>query len=207
MQNGFSMLEHFPYTGLFILLLLGGLGFPFPEDATLILCGFLISNDVIAIIPALCVVYLGVLFADISLYSIGRKYGRRIVSHPRFHRIISPQRLSSIEKMFAKRGMLVILLGRHLVGLRAQLFLSAGVMRMPFLKFLIADAISSTVTIAIMVSVGIGGGHSIFVMRKGVARVEHIAALVVTAAVVIYLLVRYFRTGRTDPDEKALLTK
>lgn len=196
MQNGFSILEHFPYTGLFLLLVLGGVGFPFPEDATLILCGFLISNDVIDIIPALSVVYLGVLAADMSLYSIGRKYGRRIVSHPRFHRIISPKRLSSLERTFARRGTLVILLGRHLVGLRAQLFLAAGVMRMPFLKFLIADAISSTVTIAIMVSVGIGGGHSIFVMRKGVARVEHIAVLVVSIAVIIYLLVMYFRSDR-----------
>jgi membrane protein DedA with SNARE-associated domain len=38
--------EHFPYLGIFTLLILGGIGFPFPEDATLILGGFLIVQDV-----------------------------------------------------------------------------------------------------------------------------------------------------------------
>ncbi|HXX58494.1 MAG TPA: hypothetical protein VEI96_10875 [Thermodesulfovibrionales bacterium] len=35
-----SVIGQFPYLGLFVLLLLGGIGFPFPEDATLILAVF-----------------------------------------------------------------------------------------------------------------------------------------------------------------------
>ena len=70
--------EHFPLLALFALLILGGIGLPFPEDTTLILAG------------------------------------------------------------------------RHLVGLRAELFLVAGVMRMPVLKFVLADAVSLSLSIAIM---------------------------------------------------------
>jgi membrane protein DedA with SNARE-associated domain len=48
-----GFVEHFKYIGIFLLLILGGIGLPFPEDATLILCGFLIAHDIIRLIPAL----------------------------------------------------------------------------------------------------------------------------------------------------------
>jgi hypothetical protein len=39
-MSGISgVVEHFPYFGIFIILILGELGFSFPEDTTLILCG------------------------------------------------------------------------------------------------------------------------------------------------------------------------
>ena len=54
-----SITGHFPYLGLFILLILGGIGFPFPEGVTLILCGLLISTKVIQPVYALVIVYSG----------------------------------------------------------------------------------------------------------------------------------------------------
>jgi len=200
MIEGFNLVEHFPYTGLFLLLVLGCLGFPFPEDATLILCGFLISHDVIKLVPALSVVYSGVLMTDVALYSFGRKYGRRIVTHPRFHRIISPERLSWLEERFNKRGILFILIGRHLVGLRSQIFLAAGVMRMALAKFLIADALSSMVTIAVMVGLGYGGGNSLQIIRKDISRIEHIVIFVLFISLTVYLLRQYYKSRRTSPD-------
>jgi len=112
------LIEHFPYAGLFILLILGGIGLPFPEDATLILCGFLLSQAIIKPIPGLFAVYSGLLIADLLLYHFGRKFGRRIVTHKRFHRILSPERFSKIEGQFKRRGSLFILFGRHLVGFK-----------------------------------------------------------------------------------------
>lgn len=50
--------------------------------------------------------------------------------------------------------------GRHLIGLRAQLFLVVDVMRMSALKFIMADAVSSIFTIALMVGAGYMGGNS-----------------------------------------------
>jgi membrane protein DedA with SNARE-associated domain len=35
-----AFIEHFPYIGIFLLLVLGDIGLPFPEDGTLILSGF-----------------------------------------------------------------------------------------------------------------------------------------------------------------------
>jgi membrane protein DedA with SNARE-associated domain len=43
MLESTTFINHFPYLGIFLLLILGGMGLPFPEDTTLILSGFLIA--------------------------------------------------------------------------------------------------------------------------------------------------------------------
>jgi len=191
-----AIMEQGPYLGLLLLLILGGVGFPFPEDATLILCGFLISTHVVKPGYALLVVYAGLLAADFSLYLIGKKYGRMIVCHRRFQKIISPERLLILEDKFNKRGILFILFGRQLIGLRAQIFLAAGVMRMSAVKFLITDAISSQFTIALMVGAGYIGGHNLPAIKKHITRIEHIGILLIIILFSGYLLLRYFRYRR-----------
>ena len=186
-------IEHFPYLGLFLLLLLGGVGLPFPEDATLILCGFLISTEIIKPIPALIIVYTGLLMADLTLHFIGKKYGRQVVTHRRFHKLISPERLSFLEDKFKRRGILIILLGRHVAGLRAQLFLVSGIMEMPTLKFLIADAVSSLFTMALMIGAGYWGGDALKFVKKGLVRIEHIAILLVVIFILLYSIYRYLK--------------
>lgn len=49
-----------------------------------------------------------------------------------------------------KKGIFFILLGRHFIGLRTQIFIVSGIMRMHPLKFLLTDAVAVTFTIAVM---------------------------------------------------------
>jgi membrane protein DedA with SNARE-associated domain len=194
-----GLVEHFPYIGLFLLLVLGGVGLPFPEDTTLILCGFLISTEVVSTIYALFVVYSGILITDFGLYSVGKKYGRKIVTHRRFRKIISAERLLMLQDKFGRKGILFIMVGRHLVGLRAQIFLTAGVMRMPAVKFLMADAVSSLFTIAIMVGAGYAGGHSLQIIKRDITRIEHIGIFLAVIVLAGYLIFRYVRSRRNEP--------
>lgn len=186
-----QFIEHFPYMGIFVLLVLGGIGFPFPEGVTLILCGFLISTEVIKPIPALFIAYSGVLIGDFLAYYLGRKYGRMIVTHKKFHKIILPERLLSLEDRFKKKGTILIIIGGHLV---SGIFLVAGIMRMSLSKFLMADAIASILTIIIWVGIGYAGGYSLQVIKKDITRVEHIAILLIIILIVIWLLFRYFKS-------------
>ncbi|MDH4232147.1 MAG: DedA family protein [Nitrospirota bacterium] len=196
-MNGFPVfIEHFHYLGLFILLILGGIGFPFPEDATLILCGFLISMKAVRPFPAIIAVYAGLLTADLILYFFGKKYGKKVVAHKKFRKIISPEKLQIIENRFNKFGVLLILIGRHVVGLRAQLFIVSGVMKMPTLKFLLTDAFSALLTISIMVGAGYIGGNSLNVIKKDITRIEHIVIVLIIFTAAGYLIFRSFKERR-----------
>ena len=193
MPEATAFINHFPYGGIFLLLILGGIGLPFPEDATLVLSGFLASHNVIKPMQGFLVVYSGLLMTDFSLYLVGKKYGRGIVEHKRFHKIISPDRLSKLEEKFRKWGGLVVFLGRHILGLRAQIFLVAGVMRMSATKFLVADAISALFTIALWGGIGYLGGNSLQVLKKDVTRVEHIAVVVLVILLASGIFFWYFK--------------
>jgi membrane protein DedA with SNARE-associated domain len=192
-----TYIEHFHYLGLFLLLILGGVGLPFPEDTTLILCGFLVASRAIKPIPALVVVYVGLLTADLMLHFIGRKYGRELVTHTRFQKLISSERLAELEEKFNQRGVLFILFGRHLVGLRAQIFLVSGVLKMPTFKFLLADGFSSIFSIALMTGIGYLGGNSLAILRRDITRIEHAAVLVIILLIVAYGFFRYRKPKST----------
>ena len=190
------LVDQFPYLGLFVLIILGGIGMPFPEDTTLILGGFLISEEVVRPLSAILVIYSGLLIADFFIFLVGNKYGRAVINHPMFRKLISSNSISAIERRFAKRGVAMIIIGRHLIGLRAQIFLVAGVMKMPPLKFLAADAISAPLTMALMMGAGYAGGYSLEIVKRHVTKVEHIAVVLLTIALIVYVFYRYFKGRR-----------
>jgi len=196
MSTIFTFFSQYPALGLLLLLIFGAVGFPFPEDATLILCGFLISQKLVYPIRGLLLVYVGILITDAALYYAGWKYGRMIVTHRRFHRFLSPEKLAELEGRFTRKGVWIILVGRHLIGLKSQLLLVAGVMRMPFLKFLFYDGVSALVTMSLMVGIGYGGGSSLQVLRENIVRIEYLALLGVCIVVTCYLLYKYFKSRR-----------
>jgi membrane protein DedA with SNARE-associated domain len=191
-----TLVQHFPYLGLFLLLLLGEIGFPFPEDAILLLSGFLVAQGVMNPIPTFLVVYLGILATDFLLFSVGRKYGRGVIEHKRFHKILSPEKILKLEEKFDRWGSLVILLGRHVLGLRTQIFLVAGVMRMSAIKFLIADGVSALVTIGLWGVVGYLGGNSLQVLKKDITRIEHIVIVAMAVLLAGGSLFWYFKNRK-----------
>jgi membrane protein DedA with SNARE-associated domain len=195
-----TIIHQFPYVGLFVLLVLGVIGFPFPEDAILILCGFLIASGVVKPAPALIVVASGMLMTDYFLYYVGRKYGRKVVAHRRFRKIISARREVRLEKIFRRWGVLAILLGRHLVGLRSQIFLVAGILRMPRARFVLADAASSIVTMTIMVGAGYWGGSTLDLIKKDMKEAQY-ALLILIAIIAVALLIWRIAVGKLRNDE------
>lgn len=192
----FALITRFHYLGIFLLLILGGLGFPFPEDATLILTGIFLSAGDVKLLPALIAVYIGVVVSDIGLYYAGRVYGRRIVRHRFFSRIIKPERLDRAEESFRKYDVFAILFGRHIPGVRAQILIVSGILRVPFIKYLLADCFSMSFTIALWVWAGYKGAQYLPRIRhtvKDSAVGIFVAAFALMAA---YGLYRYIRARR-----------
>lgn len=194
------LIHHFPYLGFFILLILGTLGLPFPEDAILILAGFLVANQTIQAIPAFLAIYSGLLITDLLLFSLGKRYGRRLLENRRFHRIVSSERLQKLEEKLKKWGVLIIFFGRHLLILRGQVFLAAGAMRMSLRTFLLADALSALITITLWGGLGYAGANTLQTIRKDVARVEHMIAPSIVILMTGALFLKHFKNrkkGRT----------
>jgi membrane protein DedA with SNARE-associated domain len=198
-----TLITHFPYLGLFVVLILGGLGFPFPEGVTLIICGFLIGAKVVEPLLIFFVVYSGVLTGDFFSYYIGKKYGRRaVVDSKRLKKILSPEKLSSFENRFNKFEIPFMLVAGRLI---SGVFLVAGIIGISRQRFLIVDSVSAFLAIIIWLAIGYAGGKSFDVIRTGIIRIEHMAALLLIMLVVVLLLYVYFRSrGRGEMETEAL---
>jgi membrane protein DedA with SNARE-associated domain len=112
---------------------------------------------------------------------------------------LSPEKLTDLESKFNKIGIPFILIVGRLV---SGTFLVAGIMGMSFIKFLVVDVISALIAIIIWFGIGYLGGYSLEVMKSGITRIGHIAALLFTVLTVVSLLfihIRSKRQGRMKP--------
>ena len=88
----------------------------------------------------LCIV--GVVLCDTILYLIGRKGGRWLLRRQWVQkRVLTPERFLKIEQNFEKYGIRILLIARLMPGIRTPVFISAGIVRLPFSRFLLADSI------------------------------------------------------------------
>ncbi len=201
-MDPYSLISQFSYVGLFILLILGGLGIPFfPEDLILISCGMLISFEIIEPFPATVIAYLGLVISDSMLYYAGRKFGRKIITNSRFERIISPSKFLLLERKFKKHSTLIMLAGRLLVGFRAQVFLLAGMTKVSFIKFFLIDAVGSAIVLIIMVSAGYLGGIFLESVKKGILYMEYAIGFIIILGVIlllIYLSQKYLKRNNKN---------
>jgi len=190
---GFS-LEHATTLGLFFALVFAGLGVPLPEDLVLITGGVFAHQGFARLDRLIAILYVGVLAADVILYSFGRRFGDHILQHPRVTRLLTPARRERIERYFARYGSRTIFLVRHLAVLRAPTYLMAGAMKMPGWQFLLWDGLAALISVPFMIGLGyIFAGH-IEALQQDLRRVERWFGAIVIFIIIGYLLVRYRET-------------
>ena len=145
------LVAYFPYWGIFILLILGGIGLPFPEDLILILAGQLVHSEELNLIWILTICFAGVLPTDFLLYYAGKKYGRAIWRQRFIRRILTPQRRVQVMDQFKKRGDIVVFIARFIGGFRSPVFITAGILKMSAWRFFLLDFLASLVSIPLFV--------------------------------------------------------
>lgn len=129
---------------VFGLLMLAGFNLPISEDILIIFSGVLASTVVPENTWKLFLgVFAGAYLSDWVVYWIGRLWGVKLWEIRWFSRIFRPKRLEQIERYYARYGVLTLFVGRFIpFGVRNCLFVTAGIGKMSFVKFLIADGLA-----------------------------------------------------------------
>ena len=180
------------YVGILLVLLAGSLGVPVPEEIPIVTAGVLSHQGVMRWWLALPTCMVGVMSGDIVLYWVGRRYGERVLEHRLVRRFLDAARLAQIEAAYRRRGALIVFLARNVMGLRAAAFIAAGVVRLAFWKFLLADGIAIWYGVPLnFASAYLFSAHLHAVMAE-VHRVERwlLFAGLTAAAAIIYVVLR-----------------
>jgi membrane protein DedA with SNARE-associated domain len=183
-----GFVEHFTYLGIFSVLFLGSLGVPIPEEMPIIAAAVLSHEGIVRWWLALPVCLLGVLSGDVVLYWIGRHWGERVLSWRAVRLVLTPGREQWLKAAYRRHALKTVVTARHVMGVRAAAFLTAGIARVPFWKFVVADAGAAGLGVPFGFGLAYFFTDQIEAIVVDVHRVERwlgLAALLVLAAVLV----------------------
>jgi membrane protein DedA with SNARE-associated domain len=194
-----ELLQRFTYLGILAALLLGSVGVPIPEEMPIVAAGILSHEGLARWWLALPVCVLGVLAGDVVLYWAGRRWGERLLRWRVVRYVLTRARADWLKAAYREHAMKTVAMARHVTGLRAAAFLTAGIARVPFWKFILADAAAAAVTVPLAFGLAYFFTHQINAILADVHRVERWLALAGLVAVAGALVVYSVRGNRRVP--------
>lgn len=205
MVSGF--LEQFTYLGIFLALLIAGLGAPIPEELPVLTAGVLAHEGIVRWWLALPVCFAGVLSGDVVLYWVGHHWGERVLDWRIVRRVLSREREEWLKAGYRRHGVKIVFTARHIMGVRAAAFLTAGIARVRFWKFLAVDAGAALVGVPFGFGLGFLFTDQLERVLSDVHRVERWLALAALVGLVAWLAVLAWRRGRAEarPDAGDML--
>ncbi|MFC9103543.1 DedA family protein [Streptomyces rochei] len=150
------------YAVVGLVIGLESLGIPLPGEIILVSAALLSSQHggIDPLVLGACA-SAGAVIGDSIGYAIGRKGGRPLLARlgRKFPRHFSEGHIATAERSFQKWGMWAVFFGRFVALLRIFAGPLAGVLRMPYWKFLIANVLGGIVwaggTTAVIYYVGV----------------------------------------------------
>jgi membrane protein DedA with SNARE-associated domain len=123
------------------------LGIPLPGEIVLMTAALMSAQGHVSPwVVAACAIF-GAVAGDSIGYSIGRKGGKPLLERlgRRFPKHFSPGHVATAERSFQRWGMWAVFFGRFVALLRIFAGPLAGVLKMPYPRFLIANALGGIV--------------------------------------------------------------
>ena len=159
------------------------IGFIFPGETAVIIGGVAATQGHVNVVALCILVPVAAILGDSVGYVVGEKHGHHLLRLP-----IIRHRRGAIDSALAqlkKRGPMYVFLGRFTAFLRAVMPGLAGMSRMDYKKFLLANAAGGIVWGVGFTLIGYLSGHAIHKVEKYVGRFG-IALLVLLVAFMVW---------------------
>jgi membrane protein DedA with SNARE-associated domain len=137
-------ISHYGYIAIFLLLMLGIVGLPVPDETLLTLLGYLILKGDLRFAPALMTALAGAICGISVSYTIGRTGGMALVKKHGIFLHVNDARLALVRQWFDRIGKWSLMLGYFIPGVRHIIAITAGIsgLRLPtFMLFAYTGAL------------------------------------------------------------------
>ncbi len=187
------LIAQWGYVAIFLVVILGNVGLPVPEETVLTVSGYLIWQRRLEPVPVILVALTSAVIGDNVAYWIGRRYGRLALT--RVLRV-APERIERMQRFVTRYGMFAVFAARFVAGLRFMAGPLAGSTGLSPLRFFAANLAGAAVYVPVAVgagyAIGYGLGDRIEHLRALLSDAEHllIAALVVLAVAWLWRALR-----------------
>jgi len=131
------------------------------EDAACVAAGLAISSAITTWPVALVSCSLGAIMGDTVMFLLGYFVGRPVIGWWPFNKFLSAAQLDIAKKWFSQNEILVIILSRFTPGLRGPVYISAGILKMSLIKFLVVHTISVLIWAPLLIGLALIVGYPI----------------------------------------------
>ena len=184
-------LDNWGYVIVFLIVMLecqAFLGFFMPGESMVMIAGFLAGQEVLDVRVLIAVVAVAAIVGDSIGYEFGRRLGRDWLWRHGEKFWLRPERLEKMDAFFIGYGGWSVLFAHFLHVGRALMPFMAGAARLPYLRFLIFNAIGCVLWASIFSLVGFVFGQSWHLVDRWIGRAGIIGAIL-SAMVVITIVV------------------
>ena len=197
-----SFFSDYGYFAVLFVLIICGFGVPIPEDITLVSGGVISGLGYTNVHIMLVVSLFGVLLGDSTMYWLGRIYGTKILRFRPIRRFLTLDRLRMVRSKFEQYGNRVLFVARFLPGLRAPIYMVAGITRrVSFIRFLLLDFFAAIISVPIWVYLGDFGASNLEWLHEQIKKGQSIIYILI-ALLALYLVWKW-RKGRKKVSKKA----
>lgn len=187
--------ENFTLLALFLALFFETFGLPLPGETILITASAIASQGKINIYAVFAVAAVASITGDSIAYAIGRRYGRVVVLTYGWKVGITEERYRAAERITEKYGVFVVVFARFFILLRQLNGLVAGTANMPWHRFLVANAIGSSLWVGFWTALTYQVGRKLSLGPWLTHHLPQMAAVIVIAALVM-IAVLFLRAKR-----------
>jgi membrane protein DedA with SNARE-associated domain len=131
-----------------------GLPMPIPTDLLIVFAGVKVAGAAGAFVRWFLLLNIASVAGASGLYLIVRRGGRPLIERYGRYVHLGPQQIERAERLLGRGGWWSIAIGRAIPGLRYLTVIACGLFKVPFLRFVTAHTVGSSVYIAVFLALG-----------------------------------------------------
>lgn len=188
-----QLIAHWGYPAIFVIVVLGNIGLPVPEETTLIVAGYLVWQGYFRLPIVLAVGVISAVAGDNIGYWLGRRYGAAAVERVARWAALDDARMESLRRFVVRHGALAVFVGRFFPGLRFMAGPLAGAAGLGFRPFFLANMLGAMVFVPYALALGYALGYGLAPYVAELRVVERAVLIVIilgTAGLVGWRLLR-----------------
>ncbi len=196
-----SAVVHYGYWAVAGILLLENAGVPAPGETVLLVASFLAySEHDLKLGWIIVVATIAATVGDNLGFALGYYGGRPLLERYQSLFRIHPKNLSRAENLFARFGAVTVFFARFVFGMRIITGPMAGVLRMPWRRFLVFNFLGAALWVTVISCAGYLFGQHWQRLVEGIKRFDYLVVFLVLLGAAWYWWKSRQDSGREHPE-------
>jgi membrane protein DedA with SNARE-associated domain len=191
-----NLLLNHGYLLLFVYVLVVSLGVPIPVDPVFLLMGAQVGDHRYSFFLSVVVALVPAVLGDILWYEIGKYRGRSVLGLLCKLSLEPDTCVRKTEGAFSDRGSNALLISKFVPGMGLASVTLAGISRMPFWRFVVADAAGCILWVSSYLGLGWLFHKQVDSLIGSMGLFGRRAGLVILTLLAAYLAYKYFQRWR-----------